>query len=62
MFKIFYFVRVRYCDELGVPAQKRLKSYAVSTIFARSIDHQDAGSMPLLCVAAHYAKQESKNW
>ena len=35
---------VRYRDELGVPAQKRLKPDAVPTIFARSTDHQDAGS------------------
>ena len=35
---------VRYHDELGVLAQKRLKPDAVPTIFARSTDYQNTGS------------------
>ena len=40
---------VRYRDALGVPAQKRLKPDLIPTIFARSTDHQDAGSSSSFC-------------
>ena len=51
---------VRYCDTLGVPAQKHLKLDAVPTVFARSTDHQDAGSSSSSC-SCRYPKEESKN-
>ena len=35
---------VTYCDELGVPAQKRLNPDVVPTIFTRSTHHQNVGS------------------
>ena len=38
---------VRYCDELGVPAQKRLKPDVVPTIFARSNNTSTLFGRPL---------------
>ena len=40
---------VKYRDEMGIPALKRLKPDAVPTIFARSTDHKDAGSSSTSC-------------
>ena len=33
---------IRFCDEMGIPTLKRLKSDAVPTIFARSVDNLQA--------------------
>jgi len=36
----------QYCDDFGIPAQKRLKSDAVPTIFPRSIDRYVESTTP----------------
>ena len=35
-----------YCDDFGIPAQKRLKSDAVPSIFPRSIDRYVESTTP----------------
>ena len=52
---------VRYRDALGVPAQKRLKPDAVPTIFARSTDHQDAGSSSSFCSRPLSERREQRS-
>ena len=39
-----FVIGVRFCDALEIPAQKRLKTDALPTIFARSFDNLAAGS------------------
>ena len=52
--------RVWYRDALGVPAQKHLKPDAVPTIFARSTNHQDAGSSSSSCSRPLSERREQK--
>ena len=40
---------VKYHNEMGIPALKRLKPDAVPTIFARSTDHKDTGGSSTAC-------------